>query len=760
MVDLAQEAFLAANFELAAEVLEREIAEEGLTQERALGRADALAMQGNFHAAFEAYHLAFKMGKVAHERLNHLVTALVRVFSAKTGVKVQAEEGAAKAADFLRDVVMCVVCQGLLFEPVTIPCGHTFCKRCIEKDPTKTCPRCRLRFTEAEFPDCQVFKPTVILCNIFDKWWPDEVKAIRLKWEGNDLFSKKDFSKATEKYTEALNLVPGDPILHSNRSHAYSSNHEWSLALKDALLVCQLRPDWPKGHYRKGMALIGMDRQEEAMSCFLQCLTLDPDVRPAQAELEKLLHNLLSPTSELPPLHLGNKLSAPPPQPTPTPSLIHSLAAASLNEASSEESPMVTDQMGGSSMERRGLDEPGPSRAANVHMRSVTECSDEERMEEEESSSDSELEMGRGKGRRKTHSFSDGRLKACASEPVLMEQGCEMDFRKRANSASLPHNSPSESGGAKEAGKLKEPTPDLIDSEDFECSLCMRLFYNPVTTPCGHSFCRDCLLRCLDHDNKCPLCKFCLKTYLAERRDKVTDTIDKIIKHFLGKDHVKRQAIQDEEVAELARLTEQMPIFVCTVAYPTVPCPLHIFEPRYRLMLRRCLETGTRQFGMCIYSPDGGYMEHGTVLEIRDVSFMPDGRSVVDTVGKSRFKVLDRGMRDGYNIAKVEPMEDVRVEGEDKAALERLNAAVYQEATSWVQSLPGNTIDRILQHFGNMPDCEADPQANPDGPSWTWWLLAILPVDQRIQYTILVMNSLKDRLEALRRILSCIRGRQ
>ncbi|XP_078684505.1 LON peptidase N-terminal domain and RING finger protein 1-like isoform X1 [Branchiostoma floridae x Branchiostoma belcheri] len=757
MVDLAQEAFNAANYELAAEVLEREIAEEGLTQDRALGRADALAMQGNFHAAFEAYHLAFKMGKVAHERLNHLVTALVRVFSAKTGV-IQAEGGEDKATDFLRDVVMCAVCQGLLFEPVTIPCGHTFCKRCIEKDPSKTCPRCRLRFTEAEYPDCQVLKPTVILCNIFDKWWPDEVKAVRLKWEGNDLFSKKDFSKATEKYTEALNLVPGDPILHSNRSHAYSSNHEWSLALKDALQVCQLRPDWPKGHYRKGMALIGMGRHEEAMSCFLQCLTLDPDVRPAKAELERLLHNLLSPTSELPPLHLGTKLSAPQPHHTPTPSLVHSLAAASLNEPSGEEeSPMVTDEIGGSSVERRGADEAGPSRVGSVHMRSVHECCYEERMEEE-SSSDSELEMGRGKGRRKTN--SDARLKACCSEPVLLEQEFEMCGRKRTSSESSPNSSPSKSAGAKQQGKLKEPSPDLIDAEDFECSLCMRLFYNPVTTPCGHSFCRDCLLRCLDHDNKCPLCKFCLKIYLAERRDKVTDTIDKIIKHFLGKEQVKRQAVQEEEVAELARLSEQMPIFVCTVAYPTVPCPLHIFEPRYRLMLRRCLETGTRQFGMCIYSPDGGYMEHGTVLEIRDVSFMPDGRSVVDTVGKSRFKVLDRGVRDGYNIAKVEPMADARVEGEEKAALERLNQAVYQEATAWVQSLPANTIDRILQHFGNMPECEADPQASPDGPAWTWWLLAILPVDQRIQYTILVMTPLKDRLEALRRILSCIRGRQ
>lgn len=51
-------------------------------------------------------------------------------------------------------------------------------------------------------------------------------------------------------------------------------------------------------------------------------------------------------------------------------------------------------------------------------------------------------------------------------------------------------------------------------------------------------------------------------------------------------------------------LTKDIPIFVCTVAYPGMPCPLHVFEPRYRLMMRRCIETGTRKFGMCTY-------EHG-----------------------------------------------------------------------------------------------------------------------------------------------------
>jgi hypothetical protein len=41
----------------------------------------------------------------------------------------------------------------------------------------------------------------------------------------------------------------------------------------------------------------------------------------------------------------------------------------------------------------------------------------------------------------------------------------------------------------------------------FECSICSDLFLEPVTAPCGHSFCRRCLARCLDHKSECPLCR-------------------------------------------------------------------------------------------------------------------------------------------------------------------------------------------------------------------------------------------------------------
>lgn len=44
-------------------------------------------------------------------------------------------------------------------------------------------------------------------------------------------------------------------------------------------------------------------------------------------------------------------------------------------------------------------------------------------------------------------------------------------------------------------------------SDDFDCTLCLKMLYDPVTTPCGHSFCRACLFQSMDHGNKCPMCR-------------------------------------------------------------------------------------------------------------------------------------------------------------------------------------------------------------------------------------------------------------
>nr|GMD37586.1 LON peptidase N-terminal domain and RING finger protein 1-like [Ipomoea batatas] len=38
-------------------------------------------------------------------------------------------------------------------------------------------------------------------------------------------------------------------------------------------------------------------------------------------------------------------------------------------------------------------------------------------------------------------------------------------------------------------------------SDDFDCTLCLKLLYEPITTPCGHSFCRSCLFQSMDRCN-------------------------------------------------------------------------------------------------------------------------------------------------------------------------------------------------------------------------------------------------------------------
>jgi len=297
--------------------------------------------------------------------------------------------------------------------------------------------------------------------------------------------------------------------------------------------------------------------------------------------------------------------------------------------------------------------------------------------------------------------------------------------------------------------------------DDFECSLCYRLLFSPVTTPCGHVFCKNCLSRCLDHNIQCPLCKSCLASYSSDRNHRTTEAVEQIIETYFAEDFNERLKVSEEEMAEFSRMAvekHEIPIFVCTMAFPRVPCALHVFEPRYRLMIRQCMESGTRQFGMCIGMAGDTYAEYGTLLELRDVQYFPDGRSLADTVGARRFRVLSRSRRDGYDTARVEFLEDTQITEENRQSVQQKHDELYSEARGWFDRLTPVQKQR-LGTIGPMPELETLPLEEQHGPAWVWWLLAVLPLDPRAQLTILAMNSLKDRMQALQRVLRYVARR-
>lgn len=82
---------------------------------------------------------------------------------------------------------------------------------------------------------------------------------------------------------------------------------------------------------------------------------------------------------------------------------------------------------------------------------------------------------------------------------------------------------------------------------------------------------------------------------------------------------------------------------MCTNAFPGVACPLYVYEPRYRLLTRRCLQSRSRRFAMAVKAEKmEKFATYGTILEVKDAVLLQDGQFILTTLGVSRFKVLNK----------------------------------------------------------------------------------------------------------------------
>jgi len=93
---------------------------------------------------------------------------------------------------------------------------------------------------------------------------------------------------------------------------------------------------------------------------------------------------------------------------------------------------------------------------------------------------------------------------------------------------------------------------------------------------------------------------------------------------------------------------DRIPLFPLNVVLlPGATLPLHIFEPRYRQMVRRCVEEKC-EFGVLLALPKG-IVRVGCSAEITEVmKRYNDGRMDVLTVGRSPFRIVDLVNGEGY----------------------------------------------------------------------------------------------------------------
>ncbi|KAK0670639.1 putative ATP-dependent protease [Cercophora samala] len=325
----------------------------------------------------------------------------------------------------------------------------------------------------------------------------------------------------------------------------------------------------------------------------------------------------------------------------------------------------------------------------------------------------------------------------------------------------------SEDDGGVEGGFLAGLSKVL--RPEFDCPICFELFEQPVTTPCGHTYCQPCLesITVLGEDLYCPVCRQALTLngvpFLSRYPE--NHVVTRLISLLWPEELEARKEIPPAPPPR----RDEIPIFALVTAIPTMKMPLRVFEPRYRLMMKRVLR-GNKEFGMTTVDPKTGKeSEVGTVLRIEAHRLLANGDYVIKAVGTRRFKVVERRIKDEYTMARVEPFGDMSFEEEE--ALEALETGnTTDDAPEAVETnlspakdtapapTPTTTIDitgsldttstRDLMAFafGRAMTHRISDLNIPNEPSkFTWWFAHKLREPKR--YDFLVERSVRRRLK-------------
>jgi hypothetical protein len=160
----------------------------------------------------------------------------------------------------------------------------------------------------------------------------------------------------------------------------------------------------------------------------------------------------------------------------------------------------------------------------------------------------------------------------------------------------------------------------------LECALCLSILCEPISIPCGHSFCRVCLVKSLRrHKKRCPSCREICHISPETASENI------IIKSLaVSLDPTLYNQKLDEAAAEKAYWTTVYPIFYYNnPMFPGSRLSLHLFEPRYKLMMQRIMNTTK---AVCYVPNFNNYNAElgdiALVAKLKEVEFLP-GKSLL-----------------------------------------------------------------------------------------------------------------------------------
>jgi uncharacterized protein len=189
----------------------------------------------------------------------------------------------------------------------------------------------------------------------------------------------------------------------------------------------------------------------------------------------------------------------------------------------------------------------------------------------------------------------------------------------------------------------------------------------------------------------------------------------------------------------------EVPLFpLGTVLFPHMPMALHIFEERYKTMMRDCRRASTTFGIVAIRSGQetgGGSVpyEVGTLAQLDEIEELPDGGYNLVVMGASRFHVDALTHNRPYLVGSVHYLEDSPAPAADT---ERLAAAVTSAFRGYAGQLRG---------IGQEDPVEFGLPSDPELLSYL--VAAAMQVETSQRQRLLEIDGTAERLAACLRLL-------
>lgn len=166
----------------------------------------------------------------------------------------------------------------------------------------------------------------------------------------------------------------------------------------------------------------------------------------------------------------------------------------------------------------------------------------------------------------------------------------------------------------------------------------------------------------------------------------------------------------------------ELPLFpLNTVLFPGMPLYLHIFEPRYKLMIAQCIRD-QQPFGVVLIKsgqevgPGAEIHEIGTAALVTKVRHLGGGQMNIAAVGQSRFRIVSTHERNPYLTGMVEdfPLATIPPDQDDQPDLAPLVKGVVP------------LVRRYLSIFAKVGEVEFKIEQLPHDPVTLAFLAAVI----------------------------------